>query len=85
MWSLVAGWGAVTANFLGPVVNADGQRQNISRVLAFKMGGDSGIATETGAIAAGATPPEPFGSEAQVAEGGGLYMRYCSVCHGVGV
>jgi PQQ-dependent dehydrogenase (methanol/ethanol family) len=82
--AVVAGWGAVTANFLGPVINADGQRQNISRILAFKLGGEAELPPKP-ALQAGATPPDPFGSEAQVAAGGALYTRYCSVCHGVAV
>ena len=81
---VVAGWGAVYPNFLGAVLNADGQSMNISRILAFKLGGDAELPPKPEVAAAG-PPPEMFGSEEQVGEGGALYTRYCAICHGVGV
>jgi quinohemoprotein ethanol dehydrogenase len=39
--AVVAGWGSVAANFLGVVLNADGSKRNVSRILAFKIGGDT--------------------------------------------
>jgi quinohemoprotein ethanol dehydrogenase len=79
--AVVAGWGAVSANTMGVVMNVDGQRQNISRILAFKLDGEAALPPKP-ALRAAAAPPEPFGSEEEVASGGALYERYCSICHG---
>jgi len=82
--AVVAGWGAIYANFLGLVLNADSQRMNISRILAFKIGGDATLPPKPDIPDA---PPAPdlFGSQELIGAGGGLYTRYCAVCHGVGV
>ena len=80
--AVVVGWGAVTANFMGPFINADGTRRNISRILAFKLDGEAELPAPPDPVVA-APPPDEFGSEEQVAEGGAHYTRYCSVCHGV--
>jgi PQQ-dependent dehydrogenase (methanol/ethanol family) len=80
--AVVAGWGSAAANFLGVVLNADGSKRNVSRILAYKLGGDA----ELPPLPELPTPPSPqddFGSEEQVTAGAGLYMRYCAVCHGV--
>jgi alcohol dehydrogenase (cytochrome c)/quinohemoprotein ethanol dehydrogenase len=80
--AVVAGWGAVYPNFLGVVLNADGQRMNISRILAYKIGGGAELPPKP---ALPDTPPPPaiFGDEALINSGGELYTRYCAICHGV--
>ncbi len=82
--AVVAGWGAVSANFIGIVLNADGKKRNVSRILAFKLGATAELPPlpESPPLA---LPPEDFGSESQVQAGGALYTRYCAVCHGVAV
>lgn len=80
--AVVVGWGAVSANFLGVVMNADGQKRNISRILAFKLGGDAELPAMPDAPPL-LDPPDLFGSEEQVTAGGADYMKYCAVCHGV--
>ena len=82
--AVVAGWGAVSANFTGLVLNADGTKRNISRILAFKVGGNATLPPKP-EMPARVSPPDEFGSEEQLTAGGGLYMRYCAVCHGVAV
>jgi alcohol dehydrogenase (cytochrome c)/quinohemoprotein ethanol dehydrogenase len=82
--AVVAGWGAVSANFTGLVLNADGTKRNISRILAFKVGGNATLPPKP-EMPARISPPGEFGSEEQLTAGGGLYMRYCAVCHGVAV
>jgi len=80
--AVVAGWGAVYPNLFGMVLNADGQKMNISRILAFKI--DGGAALPPKPSLPGAPPvPELFGSEEQIASGGALYERYCGICHGI--
>ncbi|MEM7500506.1 MAG: PQQ-dependent dehydrogenase, methanol/ethanol family [Pseudomonadota bacterium] len=80
--AVVAGWGAVSANAAGVVLNADGQRRNISRVLAYKIGGAATL-PEKAPLPERLPPPGRFGSEEQVAAGAALYGRYCMICHGV--
>ena len=80
--AVVAGWGAVSANAAGVVLNADGKRRNISRVLAYKIGGSATL-PEKAPLPERLPPPDRFGSEEQVAAGAALYGRYCMICHGV--
>jgi mono/diheme cytochrome c family protein len=80
--AVTAGWGAVTALFLGPIVNPDGTKRNVSRILAFKLGGDAELPALP-ELPAAPPPPDDFGSEAQVQAGAAHYMRICSVCHGI--
>jgi len=82
--AVVAGWGAVYPNFLGVFLNADGQRMNISRILAFKINGGAELPPKPAHPDA---PPitELFGSEEQIGSGGSLYGRYCAICYGVAV
>jgi quinohemoprotein ethanol dehydrogenase len=82
--AVVAGWGAVYANFLGAVLNPTGDKRNVSRILAFKLGGDAELPPLPAQPLTG-PPPDAFGSPEQVAAGAGLYTKHCSVCHGVGV
>ena len=82
--AVVAGWGAVYANFLGAVLNPAGDKQNISRILAFKLGGDA-VLPALPDKAVSASSPESFGSPEQIGAGARLYARHCAVCHGVGV
>ena len=82
--AVVAGWGAVAANFTGLVLNADGTKRNISRILAFKVGGTA-VLPPMPDMPVRVSPPDQIGSEEQVAKGAGLYGRYCAVCHGVTV
>ncbi len=80
--AVVVGWGAVTANVLGVVTNPAGTNRNISRILAFKPGGNAELPPPPERV----TPPDPpgdFGSEAQITAGASLYGRNCSICHGV--
>jgi len=80
--AVVAGWGAIYANFLGVVMNPEGKRRNISRILAYKIGGDAEL-PPVPELAAAPPTPEMFGSQEQIGAGGALFMRYCAVCHGV--
>jgi len=81
--SVVAGWGAIWGNFLGAVLNADGTKQNISRILTYKIGGQAALPAVP-AMATVGPPPDNFGTAEQIGAGASLYTRYCSSCHGVG-
>ena len=79
--AVVAGWGAVYANIMGAVLNPEGTKRNVSRILSFKLGGDARLAPLPELPAVG-PPPDDFGFEAQIDSGGRLYSRYCGICHG---
>jgi alcohol dehydrogenase (cytochrome c)/quinohemoprotein ethanol dehydrogenase len=79
---VVAGWGGIDALFFGPVTNPDGTKRNVSRVLAFKLGGNAELPTLPD-LPPPPPPPDDFGSDQQVAAGAAHYTRICSVCHGV--
>ncbi len=81
--ALVVGWGAVYANIWGIVMNSDGQQQNISRILAFKIGGEADL-PPVPAVTTTWAPPDEFGSAEQIAEGASRYGKYCTICHGIG-
>jgi len=80
--AVVAGWGAVYANLLGVVMNTDGERRNISRILAYKIGGDAELPPRP-ALPDAPPPPPVFGSEALIGAGSSLFNRNCALCHGV--
>ncbi len=80
--AVVAGWGGVYANLLGAVLNHDGQRTNISRILAFKLEGGAELPPKPVAPEA-PEPPAIFGGEEQIAAGSSLYGKSCAICHGV--
>jgi PQQ-dependent dehydrogenase (methanol/ethanol family) len=80
--AVVAGWGAVYANLLGVVMNADGERRNISRILAYKIGGNSKLPPRPD-LPDAPPPPPVFGSEALIGAGSSLFNRNCALCHGV--
>ncbi len=82
--AVVAGWGAVYANLMGVVMNPEGKKRNVSRILSFKMGGDA-VLPPLPDLPAVPSPPDRFGSEVQVDAGSRLYARYCSICHGAAV
>ena len=79
--AVVAGWGAVYANVMGVVLNPEGTKRNVSRILSFKLGADARLAPLPDLPAVG-TPPNDFGFDAQIDSGGRLFARYCSICHG---
>jgi quinohemoprotein ethanol dehydrogenase len=82
--AVVAGWGAASANFLGLVLNPDGDKRNVSRILAYKIGSDIELPPLPD-LPARAPLTADFGTEAQVNAGAGLYTRYCAICHGAEV
>jgi alcohol dehydrogenase (cytochrome c)/quinohemoprotein ethanol dehydrogenase len=62
-------------------MNADGERRNISRILAYKIGGDAELPARP--ASPDAPPPPPvFGSEALIGAGSSLFNRNCALCHG---
>lgn len=81
--AVVVGWGAVFANASGALLNPDGDKRNISRILAYKIGGTAEL-PPIPVAAALPLPPADFGSESQIQAGAALYARNCTICHGTG-
>lgn len=79
--AVVVGWGGVVL-FYGSVVNPDSTKRNISRVLAFKLGGDIELPPPP-ARPDPIEPPEDLGNEVQIQAGASLYTRNCAICHGI--
>jgi alcohol dehydrogenase (cytochrome c)/quinohemoprotein ethanol dehydrogenase len=80
--AVVAGWGGVFPLATGEVALKSGRTQNISRVLAFKLGGKASLPPLPQLPLPQLNPPRSTSSAAIVQTGEGLYQRYCSTCHG---
>jgi len=80
--AVVAGWGSISALLFGEVLNPEGTKRNISRVLAFKLGGDAELPPPP-ALPARAAIPDDFGGDAQVYSGKIVYAQNCAGCHGI--
>ena len=78
----LAGWGGVFPLVTGEVSFKSGRVQNISRVLAFKIGGKATLPAVPRVDALALNPPPSRADVATVKSGEGLYQRYCSACHG---
>jgi mono/diheme cytochrome c family protein len=74
----------VSALILGEALNPDGDKQNISRVLAYKIGGQAELPPPP-PLRARAEPPPAFGDDDMVEEGRVHYFRNCGGCHGANV
>jgi mono/diheme cytochrome c family protein len=79
--AVVVGYGSSSAMWASGELNPDGTKRNISRVLAFKLGGDVQL-PDMAPLPELAEPADDFGTDAQVAAGEILYARSCGGCHG---
>ena len=82
--AVLAGWGSVFALLFGQDLNPDGDKQNISRVLAYKIGGQAELPAPP-PLRARAEPPPAFGDDDMIEEGRVHYARNCGGCHGINV
>ncbi|MDX1404083.1 MAG: PQQ-dependent dehydrogenase, methanol/ethanol family [Woeseiaceae bacterium] len=80
--AVLAGWGSIYGMLLGEVLNPDGDKRNISRVLSFKLGGRAELPPPP-PMRARSEPPPAFGDEVMVEEGRVHYARNCAACHGI--
>jgi quinohemoprotein ethanol dehydrogenase len=80
--AVVVGWGGVFPLASGEVALKSGRVQNISRVLAFKLGGSASLPPLPQLTPPVLNPPKPTASAAIVKKGEALYQDYCSTCHG---
>jgi alcohol dehydrogenase (cytochrome c)/quinohemoprotein ethanol dehydrogenase len=80
--AILVGWGGVYDLAAGVVADKSGPVRNISRLLVFKLGGTAKLPPAPPMAKQVLDPPPFTGKPEQVAHGGDLYARYCSVCHG---
>jgi alcohol dehydrogenase (cytochrome c)/quinohemoprotein ethanol dehydrogenase len=80
--AVLAGWGGVWDVASGVLAEKSGSTRNISRLLVFKLGAKGQLAPVPPYQARVLDPPPVTGTAPQIARGGKLYGRYCSVCHG---
>ena len=79
---VMAGWGGVFSLQAGKAAAQSGNLHNISRVLAFKVGGTATLPPLPPEQKLVLNPPPATADAATVTAGGELFGRYCSVCHG---
>ena len=80
--AVMAGWGGTFPLAAGKEAARSGNLRNVSRVLAFKVGGTATLPPLAPEQKLALNPPPPTAADATVAAGQQLYARYCGVCHG---
>jgi quinohemoprotein ethanol dehydrogenase len=80
--AVMSGWGGAFPLFEGKEAAKSGNLRNVSRVLAFKVGGTAALPDLPPQPPLVLNPPPATAAAATVAKGTGLYVQYCSVCHG---
>ena len=80
--AVLAGWGGVFPLASGEVALKSGRTQNISRLLAFKLGGAATLPALPPFNPPQLNPPKSTATSATLHAGERLYQNYCSVCHG---
>jgi quinohemoprotein ethanol dehydrogenase len=80
--AVVVGWGGVFPLASGEVALKSGRTQNISRVLAFKLGGKASLPPLPPFSQPQLKPPQATATAATVQKGEALFQSYCSTCHG---
>jgi quinohemoprotein ethanol dehydrogenase len=80
--ALVVGWGGVFPLATGEVALQSARRQNISRVLAFKLSGKASLPAPPEQGIPALNPPPATAAAGTVKKGEAIYQLYCSVCHG---
>jgi len=80
--AVLSGFGSAFSLQAGKVAAQSGNIQNISRVLAFKVGGAATLPAAPPMQQLALNPPPATADAATVSAGERLYGRYCGVCHG---
>jgi len=79
---VLAGWGGVFPLVSGEVAFKSGRVRNVSRMLAFKLGGKAKLPPLPPLEEPVLNPPASTASTAQIHHGEAVYQRFCSGCHG---
>jgi len=80
--AILVGYGSSSTLWSSNILNPDGTRQNISRVLAFKLGATGRLPDKPELNLTAVPQADPFGTEEQVAGGKFYYNQNCAGCHG---
>jgi quinohemoprotein ethanol dehydrogenase len=80
--AVLAGWGGVFPLVAGEVSFKSGRVRNISRMLAFKIGGKANLPELAKLDDPVLNPPPATADAATVKNGEQLFQRYCAACHG---
>ena len=80
--AVLAGWGGVLPLAAGEVSFKSGHVRNVSRVLAFKLGGKATLPPLREVETPKLNPPPSTASTAEIRRGEAVFQRFCSVCHG---
>jgi quinohemoprotein ethanol dehydrogenase len=80
--AVLAGWGGVFPLAAGEVAFKSGRVRNISRMLAFKIGGKASLPELPKIEEPVLNPPAATADTATVKNGELLFQRYCAACHG---
>src|SRR5262249_17493197 len=80
--AVLAGWGGVFPLATGEVSFKSGRVRNISRMLAFKLGGNASLPPLREVEQPIFNPPRSVADTATIHRGEALYQRFCAACHG---
>jgi len=80
--AVLAGWGGVLPLAAGEVAFKSGPVRNISRVLAFKIGGKATLPPLAEPETPPLNPPPATAGAAEIRRGEAVFQRFCSGCHG---
>ncbi len=80
--AVLAGWGGVFPLAAGEVSLKSGKVRNISRMLAFRLGGKVSLPALPNLEPPVLNPPASTASPATVQKGQLLFQTYCAACHG---
>ncbi len=80
--AVVVGWGSAFSLQAGKLAAKSGNLRNVSRVLAFKVGGTAKLPPLAPAEKLVLNPPPSTADTKTIAHGDEVFGRYCSACHG---
>ncbi|MFZ3217136.1 MAG: PQQ-dependent dehydrogenase, methanol/ethanol family [Candidatus Acidiferrales bacterium] len=80
--AVLAGWGGVFPLAAGEIALKGGRVRNVSRMLAFKLGGKLSLPPLPEVEPEVLHPPAATADSATVRHGEQLYQRFCGNCHG---
>jgi quinohemoprotein ethanol dehydrogenase len=80
--AVLAGWGGVFPLATGEVSWKSGRVRNVSRMLAFKLGGKAMLPPLPEVEEPVLSPPPSRASASSIHNGEALFQRYCASCHG---
>jgi len=80
--AVLAGWGGVFPLVAGEIAFKSGTVRNVSRVLAFKIGGKAKLPALPEAETHPLNPPVSSAGANEIRRGEAVFQRFCSGCHG---